>query len=137
MIRQTRVLPRVRARAGNGNFSSASGLLTNAPCSFRTRFEDEKGTNPERLHTAARAGCFTMALAFRLRAAGYTATEFNTEGIVTLGRENEGLRTGRSTLTLRADLNQGTFARVARDAEPNCPLSWVLRAEITPDAKIV
>jgi lipoyl-dependent peroxiredoxin len=70
------------------------------PYSYRTRFENENGTNPEELIAAAHAGCFTMALAFRL-------------------------------------LDQDTFDRVARDAEQNCPVSRVLRAEITLDAKLL
>jgi osmotically inducible protein OsmC len=137
MIRKARALWRVSARAGNGDFSSASGVLTDTPYSFRTRFENEKGTNPEELIAAARTG-FTMA--FRLQDAGYTATELDTEEIVTLERKNEDFRISRSALTLRAsvpDMDQGTFARVAQDAELNCPLSRVLRAEITLDAKPV
>jgi lipoyl-dependent peroxiredoxin len=140
MIRKARVLWRVSGHAGNGDLSSASGVLKNTPYSFRTRFENEKGTNPQELTAAAHAGCFTMALAFRLQAAGYTATELNTEEIVTLERENEDFPISRSALTLRTsvpDLDQGTFARVAQDAELNCPLSRVLRAEITLDAKLV
>jgi lipoyl-dependent peroxiredoxin len=138
MIRKARALWRVSGRAANGDFSSGSGVLTNTPYSFRTRFDE--GTNLEELIAAAHAGCFTMALAFRLQAAAYTATELNTEVIVTLERDNEGFRISRSALTLRAsvpDLDQGTFARVAQGAELNCPLFRVLRAEITPDAKLV
>jgi osmotically inducible protein OsmC len=81
-----------------------------------------------------------MALAFRLREAGYTPTEMNTEAAVTLEQENQGFRISRSALTLRAsvpNLDQDTFARLAQDAEQNCPVSRVLRAEITLDAKLV
>jgi osmotically inducible protein OsmC len=114
-------------------------VLANTPYSFRTRFENEKGTNPEELIAAAHAGCFTMALAFRLQAAGYTPTELNAEAIVTLEQDKEGFRISRSALTLRAsvpNLDQETFARLAHDAEQNCPVSRVLRAEITLDATL-
>jgi osmotically inducible protein OsmC len=127
-------------RGGKGELSTDSGVLENTPYSFRTRFESEKGTNPEELIAAAHAGCFTMAFAFRLQAAGYTPTELNTEAAVTLEQDKEGFRIARSALTLRArvpNLDQETFARLARDAEQNCPVSKVLSAEITLDAKLM
>jgi OsmC subfamily peroxiredoxin len=58
----------VSSRAGSGNLSTDSGVLSSTPYSFKTRFENEKGTNPEELIAAAHAGCFTMALAFGLQA---------------------------------------------------------------------
>jgi osmotically inducible protein OsmC len=127
-------------RGGTGELSTDSGVLANTPYSFRTRFEAEKGTNPEELIAAAHAGCFTMAFAFRLQAAGYTPTELRTEAAVTLEQDKEGFRISRSALTLRASvasLDQDTFARLALDAEKNCPVSRVLSAEITLDAKLV
>jgi len=140
MIRKARAVWRGSGREGNGDLSTDSGVLANTPYSFRTRFESEKGTNPEELLAAAHAGCFTMALAFRLQRAGYTATELNTEAVVTFEQANESFRISRSALTLRASvpkLDQDTFARLAQDAEQNCPVSRVLRAEITLDAKLV
>jgi osmotically inducible protein OsmC len=140
MIRKARALWRGSGREGNGDLSTDSGVLANTPYSFRTRFESEKGTNPEELLAAAHAGCFTMALAFRLQRAGYTATELNTEAVVTFEQDKESFRISRSSLTLRAsvpNLDQDTFARLAQDAEQNCPVSRVLRAEITLDAKLV
>jgi osmotically inducible protein OsmC len=114
--------------------------LEKAPYSFRTRFESERGTNPEELVAAAHAGCFTMALAFRLQTAGVTATELTTEAAVTLEPEGQGFRISRSALTLRAKVpgvNEATFAELARDAERNCPVSKLLKAEITLDAKLI
>ena len=140
MIRKAKAVWRGTGRAGTGDLSTDSGVLAKTPYSFRTRFENEKGTNPEELLAAAHAGCFTMALAFRLQAAGYTPTELNTETIVTLEQDNEGFRISRSALTLRAsvpNLDQDTFDRLAQDAEQNCPISRALRAEITLDAKLV
>jgi osmotically inducible protein OsmC len=140
MIRKARAVWRGTGRAGSGDLSTDSGVLQNTPYSFRTRFENEKGTNPEELIAAAHAGCFTMALAFQLQGAGYTPTELNTEAAVTLEPEGQGFRISRSALTLRAsvpNLDQATFARMAKDAEQNCPVSKVLKAEITLDAKLV
>ena len=140
MIRKAKAVWRGTGRDGNGDLSSDSGVLAHTPYSFRTRFENEKGTNPEELIAAAHAGCFTMALAFRLQTAGLTPTELDTEAAVTLEQDKEGFRISRSSLTLRArvpNLDPETFARLAQEAEQNCPVSRVLRAEITLDAKLV
>jgi lipoyl-dependent peroxiredoxin len=115
-------------------------VLAETPYSFRTRFENEKGTNPEELIAVAHAGCFTMALAFQLQGGGYTPAVLTTEAAVSLEPEGQGFRITRSALTLRAsvpNLDQTTFARMAGDAEKNCPVSKVLNAEITLDAKLV
>jgi osmotically inducible protein OsmC len=140
MIRKARAVWRGNGRSGSGDLSSDSGVLANTPYSFRTRFENQKGTNPEELIAAAHAGCFTMAVAFRLQAAGFTPTELNTEAAVTLEQEGEGFRISRSALTLRAsvpNLDQDTFVRLTQDAEQNCPVSRVLKAEIALDARLV
>jgi len=140
MIRRAKAVWRGTGRAGNGHLSTDSGVLTETSYSFRTRFENEKGTNPEELIAAAHAGCFTMALAFQLQSAGFTATELSTEAAVSLEPEGQGFRITRSALTLRANvpnLDEIAFARMAGDAEKNCPVSKVLNAEITLDAKLV
>jgi osmotically inducible protein OsmC len=119
--------------------SSDSGVLARTPYSFKTRFENEKGTNPEELIAAAHAGCFTMALAFGLQRAGFTPQELSTEAAVSLEQEGAGFRISRSALTLRAsvpNLDQATFAKLSQEAEKNCPVSKVLNAEITLDAKL-
>ena len=139
MIRKAKAVWRGTGRDGSGNVSSDSGVLAETPYSFRTRFENEKGTNPEELIAAAHAGCFTMALAFGLQAAGLTPTELTTEAAVTLEPEGKGFRISRSALTLRGevpDLGEAKFLEFARDAEKNCPVSKVLNAEITLDAKL-
>ena len=140
MIRKAKAVWRGTGRAGTGNLSTDSGVLAQTPYSFRTRFENEKGTNPEELIAAAHAGCFTMALAFQLQGAGYTPTELTTEAAVTLEQEGQGFRISRSALTLRAqvtNLDEAAFVRMAGDAEKNCPVSKVLKAEITLDAKLI
>jgi lipoyl-dependent peroxiredoxin len=140
MIRKAKAVWRGTGRAGNGDLSTDSGVLAKTPYSFKTRFENEKGTNPEELIAAAHAGCFTMALAFQLQTAGYPPTELSTEAAVSLDAEGAGFRISRSALTLRAkvpNLDEATFSRLAKDAELNCPVSKVLKAEITLDAKLV
>ena len=139
MIRKAKAIWRGTGRAGDSNLTTDSGVLDNTPYSFRTRFENEKGTNPEELIAAAHAGCFTMALAFQLQGAGFTPTELATDAAVSLDPEGQGFRISRSALTLRANvpnLDQATFFRLAGEAEKNCPVSKVLNAAITLDAKL-
>jgi len=140
MIRKAKAIWRGTGRAGDGNLTTDSGVLDNTPYSFRTRFENEKGTNPEELIAAAHAGCFTMALAFQLQGAGFTPTELATDAAVSLDPEGQGFRISRSALTLRAkvpNLDEAGFARLAGEAEKNCPVSKVLNAAITLDAKLM
>ena len=140
MIRKAKAIWHGTGRAGNGNLTTDSGVLDSTPYSFKTRFENEKGTNPEELIAAAHAGCFTMALAFQLQGAGFTPTELITDAAVSLDPEGQGFRISQSALTLRAkvpDLDQATFDRLAGDAEKNCPVSKVLNAAITLDAELV
>ena len=140
MIRKAKAVWRGTGRAGSGHLSTDSGVLAETPYSFRTRFENERGTNPEELIAAAHAGCFTMALAFGLQSAGYTPTELSTEAAVTLEPEGQGFRISRSALTLRAkvpNLDEAAFAGIAGEAEKNCPVSKVLNAKVTLDAKLI
>ena len=140
MIRKAKAVWSGTGRDGKGNLTSDSGVLDKTPYSFKTRFENEKGTNPEELIAAAHAGCFTMALAFGMQAAGFTPTELTTESAVTLEPEGQGFKVSKSALTLQAkvpDLDKATFAKLAAEAEKNCPISKLLKAEITLDAKLV
>ena len=126
-------------KQGRGTMKLGSGAF-DGPYSFSSRFEEGKGTNPEELIAAAHAGCFTMALAFGLQGAGFTATELNTEAAVTLEPEGKGFKISRSALTLRAkvpNLDEPKFASFAKEAKKNCPVSKVLNAEITLDAKLI
>jgi osmotically inducible protein OsmC len=139
MIRKARAAWRGTGRDGEGDLTTDSGVLDESPYSYRTRFENQKGTNPEELLAAAHAGCFTMALAFQLQLAGYTPTELVTEAAVSLDPEGSGFRITRSALTLSADvpgLDKATFDRLASEAEKNCPVSKVLNAEITLEASL-
>src|SRR5437588_1249118 len=104
MIRKAKAVWYGTGRAGSGHLSSDSGVLAETPYSFRTRFENEKGTNPEELIAAAHASCFTMALAFGLQGAGFTPTELSTEAAVTIEQEAQGFRLSRPALTPRASV---------------------------------
>ena len=140
MIRKAKAVWRGTGRAGNGELFTDSGVLDKTPYSFRTRFENEKGTNPEELIAAAHAGCFTMALAFQLQTAGYTPTELRTEAALSLDSDATGFRITRSALTLRAkvpNLSEATFSELAKNAEMNCPVSKVLKVEISLDAQLL
>jgi osmotically inducible protein OsmC len=134
MIRKARAEWRGTGKDGNGDLSTDSGVLAKTPYSFKTRFQNEKGTNPEELLAAAHAGCFTMALAFQLQTAGFTPTSLSTEAAVSLDPEGQGFKISKSALTLVAEvpgLDQATFDKLAEAAEKGCPVSKVLNAEIT------
>jgi lipoyl-dependent peroxiredoxin len=125
---------------GKGFISSDSGVLKDTPYSFSTRFEGTPGTNPEELIAAAHAGCFTMALSAALQGAGFTAERLETTA--TLSLENVPVTSWTITsvhLTTVANIpgiSAEKFAEIAAGAKANCPVSRVLKAEITLDAKL-
>jgi lipoyl-dependent peroxiredoxin len=136
MIRKARAVWRGTGKDGSGRLSTDSGVLSDTPYSFRTRFENEKGTNPEELIAAAHAGCFAMALAFQLQTAGYDPTELDASAAVSLDKDGQGFRITRSALTLRAQvpgIDQAKFQELVQAAKEGCPVSKVLNAEITLD----
>ena len=121
---------------GKGSISSDSGVLDNTQYSFSTRFEEGKGTNPEELIAAAHAGCFAMALAFGLQAAGFTPTRLGVSAAVTLEPDGSGFKISKSALKLEASvpgISREQFQKVAEGAKAGCPVSKVLNAEITLD----
>lgn len=139
MIRKAKAVWRGAGRDGKGDLTTDSGVLSSTPYSFKTRFENEPGTNPEELIAAAHAGCFTMALAFQLQNAGLTAEELTTEAAVTVEQEAGGFTIKKSALTLRAKVpgvDRAKFEEMARTAEKTCPVSKVLNAEITMDFEL-
>jgi lipoyl-dependent peroxiredoxin len=136
MIRKARAVWRGTGKDGDGDLSTDSGVLSQTPYSYRTRFENEKGTNPEELIAAAHAGCFTMALAFQLQTAGYRPTELTTEAAISLDPDGQGFKISKSHLTLTAEvpgLDRETFDRLSEVAEKNCPVSKLLNAQISLD----
>ena len=117
---------------GKGTLSTQSGLFNNAQYSYKSRFEEGVGTNPEELVAAAHAGCFDMKLGFVLQEAGFTADSLETTAEVTL--ENGAVT--KSHLTLKAKIpgiSQEQFDKAAEEAKANCPISKLLNAEITLD----
>jgi osmotically inducible protein OsmC len=136
MIRKARAVWQGTGKDGKGLLTTDSGILSDTPFTFKTRFESDPGTNPEELIAAAHAGCFSMALAFQLQGAGFTPTELATEAAVTLVPESGGFKISKSALTLQAkvpNIDRAKFEELARAAEKNCPVSKVLNAEITMD----
>ncbi|MDB5769240.1 MAG: osmC [Collimonas fungivorans] len=124
---------------GKGNISTQSGLLANAQYGFNTRFEDGPGTNPEELIAAAHAGCFSMALAAQLGEAGMTAESIKTSAAVTLEKIDGGFSITAVHLDLVARIpgaTQASFEAVADKAKTGCPVSKLLNAKITLDAKL-
>ncbi|HVP88932.1 MAG TPA: OsmC family protein [Casimicrobiaceae bacterium] len=127
-------------KEGAGTISTQSGTLKETPYSFVARFGDGKGTNPEELIAAAHAGCFTMALSFMLNNAGFTADAIDTEAALTLDQVSGNWTITSIHLTTRArvaKIDAAKFAEIAADAKANCPVSRVLKATITMDAKLV
>ncbi len=126
-------------KTGKGSLSTDSGVLTGAPYSFTTRFEGAKGTNPEELIAAAHAGCFTMALSAELGKAGLVAESLNTTATVTLDRLDAGWTVTESHLDVVARIPGAAdeaFQAAARAAEAGCPISRLLQAKITMDARL-
>ena len=139
MIRKASAIWEGTGKEGTGHLTTDSGVLSSTPYSFKTRFENEKGANPGELIAAAHAGCFTMALAFQLQAAGFVPTQLTTEAAVSLVPDGAGFKIEKSALTLRATIpgiDQAKFDELAGAAEKGCPISKVLNAEITLDATL-
>jgi osmotically inducible protein OsmC len=125
---------------GKGAISTKSGALKDYPYGFASRFEGKPGTNPEELIGAAHAGCFTMALSLILGEAGLTADEMNTQADVTLEKQADGFAITKVHLTLRAKIpgcDKAQFETLAGKAKAGCPVSKLLKAEITLDASLV
>ncbi|MES2055896.1 MAG: OsmC family protein [Pseudomonadota bacterium] len=119
---------------GKGHVSTQSGVLSDTPYAFNTRFGDEPGTNPEELIAAAHASCFTMALSFALARAGFSDGTIETSAKVTLDKDGDGFSITKSELDLKATIagiDAEQFAAIAADAKANCPVSKVLNAEIS------
>jgi lipoyl-dependent peroxiredoxin len=126
-------------RDGKGSISTESGALSAYPYGFAARFEGKKGTNPEELLGAAHAGCFTMALSLILGEAKFTAEQMDTTAKVTLEQIDGGFSITAVHLTLKAKIagiDQATFEELTGKAKAGCPLSKVLKANITLDASL-
>ncbi len=125
---------------GKGDVSTSSGVLKNTPYSFSTRFENGIGTNPEELIAAAHAGCFSMALSAQLGNAGMTAESIDTSATVTLDKTDAGFTITSSHLDVTVKIpgaDKAKFEAAAKAAEAGCPVSRVLNAKVTMDAKLI
>src|SRR5216684_6723437 len=126
-------------KQGEGTLSTQSGVLKDTPYSFSTRFENGIGTNPEELIAAAHAGCFSMALSGQLGNANLTASEIATTATVTLEKGAAGFAVTKVHLVVEADVpgaSQEQFATAAAAAKAGCPISKLLNAEITMEARL-
>ena len=123
-------------KEGKGTLTTPSGILNNTNYSFKTRFEDEKGTNPEELLAAAHAGCFTMAVGSILTQKGLNPKALDTEAIVSM----EGLTVTGIHLSITGSvpgISADEFTAVTKDAEKNCIISKALSVTITSEAHFV
>jgi osmotically inducible protein OsmC len=126
-------------KEGGGTISTETGVLKEAPYGFKARFESGPGTNPEELIGAAHAGCFSMALSGILGGAGLTAARIETHAAVTLDKVGEGFEITAVHLTVNARIpgaDKATFEELANKAKTGCPVSKLLKARITMDARL-
>lgn len=126
-------------KQGKGTLSTGSGALKETPYSFTARFENGAGTNPEELIAAAHAGCFTMATTASLSRAGFVPEKLSTEATLTMEQVDGQWTITRIDLALTArvpGIEPQKFDDIAADAKANCPVSRVLNAEVTLDAKL-
>ncbi len=126
-------------KGGKGTISTDSGVLSETQYSFNTRFEEEKGTNPEELIAAAHAGCFSMALSAQLENAGLVAESIRTTASVRLDKTDAGFAITSVHLDVAARVrgaDRQVFETAAQNAKAGCPVSKALNAEITMDARL-
>jgi osmotically inducible protein OsmC len=140
MIRKASAEWRGGLKDGKGTVSTESGVLQGQGYSFGTRFENAKGTNPEELIAAAHAGCFSMALSAELGGAGITPESIKTTASITLEKVDGGFAVTASHLDVTAKIpgaDRAAFEKAANGAKTGCPISKLLNAKITMDAKLV
>ena len=139
MIRKASALWKGTLKDGSGTVTTESGVLSNTPYSFKSRFETGTGTNPEELIAASHAGCFTMALDAQLTIAGLKPESIATSAALTLEQVEKQWTVTKIHLEVIAKVPGTTneaFQKVAADAKANCPISRVLKAEITMTATL-
>ena len=126
-------------KGGKGKMSSDSGVLSDTQFSFGTRFENGVGTNPEELIAAAHAGCFSMAFSAELEKAGFSPESVSTNSTLTFEKTDAGFTITTIHLDVVAsipEISEEDFNKIAEGAKGGCPVSRVLNAEITMDAKL-
>lgn len=126
-------------KEGKGTITTQSGVLSDTQYSFATRFENGKGTNPEELIAAAHAGCFTMALSAQLGTMSFTPQSLRTSAKLTLEKLDAGWTISKIHLDVSArvpGISASAFESAAASAKANCPVSRLLKAEITMNAHL-
>ena len=139
MVRKASAVWNGSLKEGKGTISTDSKVLSNAQYSFSTRFENGIGTNPEELIAAAHAGCFTMALSGQLTSAGIVPESLETTAAVTLEKLEAGFTITKIHLDVTGKIpgaDAAAFERAAQNAKAGCPISRLLKAEITMTAKL-
>jgi osmotically inducible protein OsmC len=139
MVRKASAVWKGSLKEGKGTISTESGVLSSIPYSFATRFGDVRGTNPEELIAAAHAGCFTMALSAQLGEAGITAESLDTSAAATLEKTEAGWTVTKIHLDVVARIpgaSKEAFDKAAANAKAGCPISRLLKAEITMTATL-
>ncbi len=124
---------------GKGAISTDSGVLSDTQYSFSTRFEDGIGTNPEELIATAHAGCFSMALSAQLASSAMVADRIDTSAILTMEKLEAGWTVTEVHLDVTAKIpgaDRAAFETAAKNAKEGCPISRLLNAKITMDAKL-
>jgi len=125
---------------GTGSISTESTVLAATQYSFGTRFENGVGTNPEELVAAAHAACFSMAFAVQLGSAGLVPTKIATTATVTFVKQAQGWTITESHLDVNAEVSGATaetFTKLAQEAKAGCPISRLLNATVTMDARLI
>jgi osmotically inducible protein OsmC len=126
-------------KSGTGTLTVPSNVLSNATYTFATRFEGKPGTNPEELIAAAHAGCFSMAFSAELGKAGFNPQRIETTAAVTLDTVDGKPTVTRSHLTVKAKVpgaDRNKVMEIANGAKAGCPISRLLKAEITMEATV-
>jgi lipoyl-dependent peroxiredoxin len=139
MKRKASAVWRGDLKAGKGTISTESGTLKETPYSFSTRFENGTGTNPEELIAAAHAGCFSMAFSAELGKSGITPESIATTATITMEKTDAGFAVTASHLEVTAKIpgvDKAKALEIANGAKAGCPISRLLKATITMDAKI-
>jgi len=139
MKRKASAVWRGGLKDGKGTISSESGVLKETQYSFSTRFENGVGTNPEELIAAAHAGCFSMACSAELGKAGITPESIHTTATITLDKTDAGWTITESHLDVAAKIpgvDPAKFTAAANAAKAGCPISRLLKANVTMDAKL-
>ena len=125
-------------KEGKGTNTTQSGVLKDTQYSYKSRFEDGIGTNPEELVAAAHAGCFTMKLSFVLGAAGFTPDSLESTATITLDPAQGAITSSHIVLKAKVPgISKEKFDECAADAKANCPISKLLNTEISLDAQLV